>query len=261
MPLLRRFTTDAFEAKDMFSRIAKDQRVTDMVTNVPKESYMFFNDDGAHVDAWMEPYDGSAHLTLFGRDVGVFPSGSDDLPTTFGWITSPHSAVHGPSKPRMCCMCGEPTRKKCGNRNCMHQTCGKCLRYRMPGFMRQTCVCCTNDRHPRYRLLGSCGHDEVLSSVFGDGSPTELGVDNVQTRRRQEEYEVRDEKERDARIKPLAWCDFCGKRFVRRRYCAGCKRRGVKTYYCDIECQRAAWGLPPKHRCGKKCDPTPKACE
>ena len=240
MPLLRRFAADAFEVENMLSGATKDQRVIDTVADMPKESSIFFADDGARVDTWMEPHGGSTYSTLFGNGMNVCPFGPDDLSTAFGRLDGSHPAVDGPSKPRMCCMCGEPTRKKCGNRNCMHQTCGKCLGYRTPGFSRQTCVCCSNDRHPRYCSLRHCGRDEALPSVNSDGLPIELGVDNVLIRDRQEEYEVRDEKERDARAKPLAWCDFCGKCAVHRRCCAGCKKRGVRTYYCDSECQRAA---------------------
>ena len=65
------------------------------------------------------------------------------------------------------------------------------------------------------------------------------------------EQDARAEKERMARMSTTAWCDFCGVPVPGRKSCFGCKKRGVKTYYCDLQCQAAAWRLPPKHRCGR----------
>ena len=89
-------------------------------------------------------------------------------------------------------------------------------------------------------------------SVDGSGAPKECDVGEELVRYHRGEHEVRDEKERIARAKPRAWCDFCGKHAVSRQCCEGCKIRGVKTYYCDLECQTAAWHMLPKHRCGKE---------
>ena len=94
--------------------------------------------------------------------------------------------------------------------------------------------------------------DGNRTSVDGSGSSNERGVGEESVRGRQGEHEVRNEKERVARAKPWAWCDFCGKHAIGRRCCEGCKIRDVKTYYCDLECQKAAWHMLPKHRCGKK---------
>ena len=66
-----------------------------------------------------------------------------------------------------------------------------------------------------------------------------------------DEQDARAEKERIARMRHIAWCDFCGNRARERRCCYGCKQIGVMTYYCDHECQVAAWRLQPKHRCGR----------
>ena len=65
-----------------------------------------------------------------------------------------------------------------------------------------------------------------------------------------DEQDARAEKERIARMRRVAWCDFCGNHVRERRCCYGCKQIGVMTYYCDRECQVAAWRLQPKHRCG-----------
>ena len=65
------------------------------------------------------------------------------------------------------------------------------------------------------------------------------------------EQDARAEKERMARMRNIAWCDFCGNHALGRRCCYGCKQIGVKTYYCDHQCQAAAWRLQPKHRCGR----------
>ena len=46
-------------------------------------------------------------------------------------------------------MCGLSTRTQCGNRNCMHFTCLRCLEVRIPGWTRKTCVCCACDTNPR----------------------------------------------------------------------------------------------------------------
>ena len=65
------------------------------------------------------------------------------------------------------------------------------------------------------------------------------------------EQDARAEKERMARMRNVAWCDFCGGHVPGRKCCYGCKQVGVKTYYCDRQCQVAAWRLQPKHRCGR----------
>ena len=65
-----------------------------------------------------------------------------------------------------------------------------------------------------------------------------------------DEQGARAEKERIARMRRVAWCDFCGNYARERRCCDGCKKIGVMTYYCDRGCQVAAWRLQPKHRCG-----------
>ena len=89
-------------------------------------------------------------------------------------------------------------------------------------------------------------------SVDGGDVPKERDAERELVRYHQEEHEVRDEKEKIARARPRAWCDFCGKHAVSRQCCEGCKIRGVKTYYCDLECQTAAWHMLPKHRCRQK---------
>ena len=86
-------------------------------------------------------------------------------------------------------------------------------------------------------------------SVDGGDVPKERDAEMEFVRYHQEEHEVRDEKEKIARTRPRAWCDFCGKHVVSRQCCEGCKIRGVKTYYCDLQCQAAAWHMLPKHRC------------
>ena len=67
---------------------------------------------------------------------------------------------------------------------------------------------------------------------------------------KRDEQGARAEKERIARMRRVAWCDFCGNYARERRCCDGCKKIGVMTYYCDRGCQVAAWRLQPKHRCG-----------
>ena len=90
------------------------------------------------------------------------------------------------------------------------------------------------------------------TSVDGKGGPRECYAERNLAQCHQEEHEVRNEKEKIARDKPYAWCDFCGKHAVRRQCCEGCKMRGVKTYYCDLQCQTAAWHMPPRHRCARR---------
>ena len=53
-------------------------------------------------------------------------------------------------------------------------------------------------------------------SVNGGDMPREHDAERELVRYHQEEHEVRDEKEKIARARPQAWCDFCGKRVVNR---------------------------------------------
>ena len=43
------------------------------------------------------------------------------------------------------------------------------------------------------------------------------------------EQDARAEKERMARMRHMAWCDFCGNHAPGRKCCYGCKQIGVKT--------------------------------
>ena len=117
------------------------------------------------------------------------------------------------------------------------------------------------DVHSRGATLDDTAWDmkvERNEGEFWEAGPQEAmsGDEDHETRHdedwfRGHEQDARAEKERMARMRKVAWCDFCGGHAQGRRCCYGCKQIGVKTYYCDRQCQVAAWRLQPKHRCGR----------
>ena len=59
--------------------------------------------------------------------------------------------------------------------------------------------------------------------------------------------------------KPAAWCAFCGRAPIKRRKCMNCYLfLGVDVYYCDEDCQRADWKLPPRHKWVCCAEPGPE---